>query len=340
MLKFRLQKEGEEDYLVRSHSSHFMARSVNAEINLDPGRYHVLMKLTAFRHDDEPTEEIVRRVASTRREKLVQVGLSYDLAHAKGLVGQTDQEKRELDQFATAKRKKLHEEIKKKMQKDWIRNQKMAARQDRQERMAAMRATRTPNGSSFDRSPERSPIHTQILSDVPVIQSPTDVASMCCDSSDRRAPYTNGSVPTIHVNGSKGLHERHASRNGMRRTESPRPSLDSRVSADTLDPSDLELLEGFEFDSDLDVPPEDADSKCHPPIMDQEGPAVDPWNAVCVVGLRVYSMDHMLSLQVVHPVPEDDTEAPLDRDDPAASATTLQRDSYSWKDSWSSQLPF
>ena len=264
MLKFRLQKEGDEDYLVRSHSSHFMARSVNAEIDLDPGRYHVLMKLTAFRHDDEPTEAIVRRVASTRREKLVQVGLSYDLAHAKGLVGQTDQEKRELDQFATAKRKKLHEEIKKKMQKDWIRNQKMAARQERQERMAAMRATRTPNGSSFDRSPERSPIPTQILSDVPVNQSPTEVASMSSDSSDRRMPYTNGSsVPTIHVNGSKGLHERHASRNGMRRTESPRPSLDSRISADMLDPSDLELLEGFEFDSDLDVPPEDADAKCH-----------------------------------------------------------------------------
>ncbi|KAJ5316813.1 hypothetical protein N7508_001321 [Penicillium antarcticum] len=340
VLKFRLQKEDEEDYLVRSHSSHFMGRSVNAEISLDPGRYHVLMKLTAFRHDDEPTEEIVRRVASTRREKLVQVGLSYDLAHAKGLIGQTEQEKRDQEQFNIAKTKKLHEEIKKKMQKNWIRNQKMAARHDRQESIAAMRATRTPNGSSFDRSPERSPTPTQILADGLVNQSPTDIASVASDSSDRRVPYTNGSVPTIHVNGSKGLHERHAGRNGMRRTESPRPSLDSRVSADMLDPSDLELLEGFEFDSDLDVPAEEGDAKCHPPMMGQDEPAVDPWNAVCVVGLRVYSMDPMLSLQVMHPVPEDDTEAPLDRDDPAVSATTLQRDSYSWKDSWSSQLPF
>jgi hypothetical protein len=317
-----------------------MGRSVNAEINLEPGRYHVLMKLIAFRHDDEPTEEIVRRVASTRREKLVQVGLSYDLAHAKGLVVQTEQEKREQDQFNTIKTKKRNEEIKKKMQKDWIRSQKIAARQERQENIAAMRATRTPNGSSFDRNPEHSPIPNQIISDGPFNQSPTDVASIASDSSDRRVPCANGSVPTIHVNGSKGLHERHASRTGRRRNESPRPSLDSRISGDMLDPIDLELLEGFEFDSDLDVPSEDADAKCHPPMMGQDEPAVDPWNAVCVVGLRVYSMDPMLSLQVVHPVPEDDTEAPLDRDDPAASATTLQRDSYSWKDSWSSQLPF
>jgi hypothetical protein len=36
--------------------------------------------------DADSTEEIVRQVASTRREKLVQVGLSYDLAHAKGLL--------------------------------------------------------------------------------------------------------------------------------------------------------------------------------------------------------------------------------------------------------------
>ncbi|RJE17017.1 calpain-like protein, partial [Aspergillus sclerotialis] len=86
VLKFRLQKEGEEDYIVRSHSNCLMSRAVNAEINLDPGRYHVLMKITAYRQRDvESTEEVVSRLAPTRREKLVQIGLSYDLAHAKGL---------------------------------------------------------------------------------------------------------------------------------------------------------------------------------------------------------------------------------------------------------------
>ena len=110
-----------------------------------------------------------------------------------------------------------------------------------------------------------------------------------------------------------------------------------------LDPSDLELLEGFEFDSDLDVPPEDVDTRCqcHPPIMDQDEPAVDPWNAVCVVGPLGFTLftDHMLSLQVgilfLRMILRSS-----DRDDPAALLTTHQRDSYLGKDSsLSSQLP-
>jgi hypothetical protein len=52
-----------------------------------------------------------------------------------------------------------------------------------------------------------------------------------------------------------------------------------------------------------------------------EEPISDPLNAVCVVGLRVYSKDPRLSLEVVRPVPGDDVEAALDMDDPAVSAT-------------------
>jgi hypothetical protein len=309
-----------------------MGRSVNAEINLEPGHYHVLMKITAFRHEDvASTEETVRQVAATRREKLVQVGLSYDLAHAKGMVGETDQEKREQEAFKALERRKLRDEIKKNMQKKWIRQQKMDARE---ERIAARRMNRTPSSSSYFNS-ERDSIPSQILAEKPVEESPVDAASVSSETSDRRV---NGSVPVIHVNGGKGLHARHASSGWRRGPDSPRPSLEARVATEALDPSDLEILEGFEFDSDLDMPPDD-DVKNHPPSADRDGPPVDPWNAVCVVGLRVYSKDPMLTLQVVRPVPEDDTEAPLDRDDPAASATTSQRNPYSWRDSWSSQLP-
>jgi hypothetical protein len=337
VLKFRLQKQGEEDYLVRSHSSHFMGRSVNAEINLDPGYYHVLMKITAFRHEDvDSTEEIVRQVAATRREKLVQVGLSYDLAHAKGLVGETEQEKGDKAKIKAAERRKLRDQTKKKMQKEWIRHQKLSARQ---ERMEARCPSRPPNGGSYDHSSERTPIPGQIMVEKPVEDSPVDVASISSDHSDRRVPNANGSVPIIHVNGGKELHARHASSGWRRGADSPRPSLETRLATDVLDPSDLELLEGFEFDSDLDMPPDESDLKIQPPIMDRDEPSVDPWNAVCVVGLRVYSMDPNLSLQVVRPVLDNSTEAALDRDDPAASATTHQRDSYSWSDSWSSQLP-
>lgn len=311
VLKFRVQKEGEEDYMVRSHSSHFMGRSVNAEINLDPGRYHVLMKIIAFRHEDvESTEEIVQRLAATRREKLVQVGLSYDLAHAKGVVVETDSERWERERRKAAERKKLRDETKRKLQKEYIRERKLEARR---QRMEARRSGRVPNGGSM----ERGPVPGQIIAETQT-QSPTDVGSVSSEGSDRR-PTTNGSVPTIQFN---GLHARHASSGShRRRTESPRPSLNTRLATDNLDGSDMELLDGFEFDSDLDMPPDDLDCKQPPSLREGSEPNADPWNAVCVVGLRVYSKDSGLSLEVVRPIPEDDTEAPLDRDDPAASAT-------------------
>ncbi|KAJ6160943.1 Alpha/beta hydrolase fold-3 [Penicillium chermesinum] len=300
VLKFRLQKEGEEDYIVRSHS-HFMGRSVNAELDLDPGRYQVLMKVTAFRDEEaDSTEEIVRRLAPTRREKLVQVGLSYDLAHAKGLVGETEAERHENERRKAYERRKLRDETKRRLQKEWIRERKMAAREQRQ---AARRSGQMP----------------MMFSPRGTTQSPDDLSSFSSGDSERKATPTS-SVPKIQFN---GLHARHASTSSRwKRGESPRPSLNTRLATENLDVNDLELLEGFEFDSDLDMPPEDVEPNMKQPQPPPEfdGPAPDPWNAVCVVGLRVYSKDPKLSLEVRRPPPGAD-EAPLDRDDPAASAT-------------------
>lgn len=315
VLKFRVQKEGEEDYLVRSHSSHFMGRSVNAEINLDPGRYHVLMKITAFRHDDlESTEQVVRRLAPSRREKLVQVGLSYDLAHAKGLVTETEQEHRENERRKAAQRKKLRDETMRTLQMKWIRERKMAARQQRQ---AAHRSGQISSGIVGERSPERGSIPRQILVDHST-ESPTEAGSISSEISDHRRAVSHGSVPTFRIN---GLHAGHVRGSRRQRTESPRPSLNTRLANETLDSSDLELLDGFEFDSDLDMPPDEVDTKQPFALPDLDEPTADPWNAVCVIGLRVYSKDPKLSLEVSHPAPEQDVEAPLDRDDPAMSAT-------------------
>ena len=54
--------------------------------------------------------------------------------------------------------------------------------------------------------------------------------------------------------------------------------------------------------------------------------ADDPWNAVCVVGLRVYSKDSDLSVEIVRPrQDEEDGDTPLDVDDASkgASAETV-----------------
>lgn len=315
MLTFRVQKEGGEDYIVRSHSSYLMSRSVNAEITLDPGHYHVLMKITAYRQRDmECAEEVVSRLAPTRREKLVQIGLSHDLAHAKGLSVETESEKRareeQEERRKTAERKKLREETKKRLQKEWIRERKLEARRQRtaaRQQQAEAKQHARKNGSVT----HGNGIAYAITNGGP-FQSPTD------NTVNHGLP-TNGTVPAVQVNGLQASKQK-------RNNRSSRPSLDSLLSTDV---NEADLLEGFEFDSDLDMPPEGpveinptpqrSSSMC----LDQ--PNSDPWNAVCVVGLRVYSKDPQLELQVVRPIPEDDVEAALDRDDPAVSATTEKR---------------
>lgn len=283
-----------------------MSRSVNSEITLKPGRYYVLMKTTAYRHSGvESTEESVSRLASTRREKLVQIGLSYDLAHAKGIV-ETDKERRMREDCErrrrVAERRKRREETRRRLQLEWIRGRKMDARKKRvADRLAssesrALRGEAPTNGTNEHLSHDRADVAYQ----------------------DFRAPEINGTIPTVQLNGCNPLKRKRGS------IVSRRPSIDTHFATDSLDSSDLELLDGFEFDSDLDMPSEEPTTEKTPrkaSIGCFEESSSDQWNAVCVVGLRVYSKDPNLCLEVVHPVPEDDVEAALDMDDPAVSAT-------------------
>ncbi|KAL9032714.1 MAG: hypothetical protein Q9214_007849, partial [Letrouitia sp. 1 TL-2023] len=95
-LQFRLHKDGDDEYLVRSNPSYFMRRSVNAELDLDAGQYSVIIKISATRYQYRSTpEDIIKKTCQTRRDKLLTVGLSYDLAHAKGHFKESELERKE-----------------------------------------------------------------------------------------------------------------------------------------------------------------------------------------------------------------------------------------------------
>lgn len=322
-LKFRIQKDGENDYVVRSNSAldHFRTRSVNAEVDdLEPGRYHVLLKVTAERYDAESTEDVVRSLAPIKREKLVQIGLSYDLAHAKGLVIETEKEKKAREEHERNRkrqeREKLKQETRRRREKEWIRERKMSARK---ERMAERRAAknRSSRATPADHRNGAPPPAEQILSDVPV-QSPSDIAQGQNGNGSDADASNRPRIPTIQF---EGNHPSDAQR-ARKRKRLLQCSLDTSVSTHS---TYHELLEGFEFDSELDMPPEEPSDIKTPRIgtsMSLEETNSDPWNAVCVVGLRVYSKDPGLSLEVIRPLPDDGGEAALDMDDPAASATS------------------
>ncbi|KAL2826103.1 hypothetical protein BDW59DRAFT_161229 [Aspergillus cavernicola] len=328
VLKFRLQKEGEDDYIVRSHNNSLISRSTNAEVNLEPGSYHILMKTTAYRcPGTDSTEESVIRVASTRREKLVQIGLSYDLAHAKGISVESEIEKQEREKrehrHKAAERKKLRDETEKRLKREWIRDQKIMARRlrtEERERLYAQTAKLSINGKHQHPDPEPE----RILPDSPV-ESPLDMNSHENGIIPSRH-LTNGSVPSIKFDDAHSFTPTPTTSRGdtysIRSSRQRTYSLRHRRHTQTR-----ELLEGFEFDSEIDMPHEEPVpttrvSSLQTSFSDDLDAKTDPWNAVCVVGLRVYSKDEMLSLEVVRPVPEDETEAALDMDDPAVSATS------------------
>ena len=136
-LHFRLNKDGEQDYIVRSHGNYSMSRSVSTDLELDPGTYSVLMKITARRwQEDDTPEDIIRANVKVRQNKLIQTGLAYDLAHAKGEIRETEIEKqglqeRELKKRAAEKKKQYATKREEKL-KDWQRGKREKAREKRQ----------------------------------------------------------------------------------------------------------------------------------------------------------------------------------------------------------------
>ncbi|OOF99049.1 hypothetical protein ASPCADRAFT_163003 [Aspergillus carbonarius ITEM 5010] len=308
VLKFRLQKEGEDDYFVRSHGNELMCRSVNVEVDLEAGRYHVLMKVTAYRNRDKlPTEEAVRRLAPIRRGKLLQIGLSYDLAHAKGIVQETPEEKQAREEREerrkAAERRKLRDETKKRLQKEWIRIRKLEARQRRLEERLASKSQTGPVKSS-------EAAEEIVVPDGPV-KSPSDLPISELKLTEKDP------TPSVHSNGNHAPSSHARNRNFLSFRDNYHTSHHHHHHS--------EYLDGFEFDSDIDMPPDEPTEIRTPTRTSCSGDGdanSEPWNAVCVVGLRVYSKDSQLSLEVLRPVPEDDVEASLDMDDPAASAAS------------------
>lgn len=84
-LQFRVQKDDdeEEEYFARSKVNYELRRSVNVEVPLTKGTYTVLVKVESAAGDRADVEDVIRKNIH-RRDKVIQIGKLYDLAHQKG----------------------------------------------------------------------------------------------------------------------------------------------------------------------------------------------------------------------------------------------------------------
>lgn len=93
-LAFRVHKSDETAYIVRGYSSG--DRSAVAEVELEPASYEVKMQIQGYRDSTLPkVEDVVKQNWLSRRDKLIRIGLSYDLAHAKGQVQDVSKDKKD-----------------------------------------------------------------------------------------------------------------------------------------------------------------------------------------------------------------------------------------------------
>jgi hypothetical protein len=137
-LSFRLHRAGESEYIVRSHGNYCMRRSVTAELELEPGEYHVLVKIEAEKYDMSlPVEDVLRNNVKSRRDKLLRIGRAYDLAHAKGQILESNEEKARREKLEAQVKAKARKEMKEKLMKEKQRRKHVENKEARKAREAA-----------------------------------------------------------------------------------------------------------------------------------------------------------------------------------------------------------
>ena len=396
-LHFRLEKDGEDDYIVRSHGNYSMRRSVSTDLELDPGTYSVLMRITAKRDRGVPTpENIIRSNVRDRQNKVIQVGLSYDLAHAKGDIVETGEEKtarQKLEEKKKAAEKKKRREARSRVnRKKWEYGKREKARERRhtKKREAYERkkaeAQKVTQPAEADAAGDAAPSPAVNGADVAVgvegdiekqaaiaavedttgepAPEPASLPSPPAENQAEETKPSNDAQPereTSAVQTKETQQGRQAEDPTTKNTKLTESNLQSipqvTINGDSVPistaplasnapPSTLAPGDDYQYDSDasyttsidsvLDFYPTAEDYAAAPDDgaepEDEEWPPSaaegdvdadaefenDPWNAVCVVGLKVYSKDEGCCVQIIRPKEEEET---LDLDDASKGAS-------------------
>ncbi|KAJ4261603.1 hypothetical protein NW762_007034 [Fusarium torreyae] len=315
-------------------------RSINCEVELEPGTYEVIPKIVAERFVFLPTvQKMVKRAADSNPQKLRQIGLQYDLAHAKGGILDEDEalrKKREIEKRKKLKGKK--QEQKKKQMEEAMRRMEEAMVQMRMEYTRCIneknderergrrdessqdKKTEEEPGSkesdgetNSDKSPpgcwpedsSKSDLEVSNNAETPVEsrrEPPSDEASQDTEEKKRvppsppnhpgskspfpgygrspPSPFRGSPVPS---RGQSPLHNRRMTNQSMDTypvfTPPTEPTSESDLNSAASESED---------DSASDDSSDSSDSDCMPmyPMRQRKK---QPWNAVCVIGLRVYA---------------------------------------------------
>lgn len=277
-----LQKEDAEQgqRFLRAHASQsgIPDRSVSAEVDLEAGTYEVLPKISATRDKTKPeVKDVVTTAAEENPQKLRQIGLNYDIAHAKGgFPGETETMKPMLDKQRKAKEGKTRD--KKQTEENLEGDQTTKEKVEKEE---------TGETIKLDDS----------VTDTGKFQATAGPKS---DEGEEGKSTTHEGVETAKDTqlagksneDSKNMEHQKAKTDDVGKGIDGRKSIPEPAAIDKADGCPLRFGDAPESEPDVDGNESD-----------------NPWNAVAVIGLRVYSKDENLVIRLVKP--KDDEEAAL-----------------------------
>lgn len=303
------------DHIVRARGAWFGNRSISAEVDLEAGIYEVIPKIEASRNADAPdVGEVVMKVAERNPQKLRQIGLNYDIANAKGNVELTEEEKKKKEQKKkeVAEKKEKEKEAEEKEKADfeaWRQEEKEEYEAWKKEKLRREKKETEEKGSKDTETEPKEPQVNKANS------TETDEAAKEGETSKSDDKATVPATPDSSAIQPKDLPEKDQANSEAPLTE-PK-SQEPTIQVETA--SDHDTANATPPEDEAQCPPSVAGDHIVPPgafpggvYGEDTGPAqadeekrVDTtpkkWNAVCVLGLRVYSQDPDVSIKLIRP---------------------------------------
>ncbi|KAF8855120.1 hypothetical protein BDZ45DRAFT_510581 [Acephala macrosclerotiorum] len=287
------------------------ARSTSAELNLEAGEYHVLIKTHSYPDDRWPSlESVIRQNVDERPQKLRQVGLRYDQAHSRARLEDEAYEKELAKKARQARKANLVKRLRAKM----LTEKRRKKHQENKKRRKLLAA----------KLKKRAKAKAKLEKDVPA----TDAAWMGeIDSSKTiskvlkrttRSATKMSKTENLVVKG-ESISETVSQATPNVAVEVTTKSGDATVISDIDDDSDINSdvsdISTDEVEEMIEEMRKDAYGKklfpLEPPkpaalgLLPKDGSVILDWNASVTLGLRVYAQNSEIEMRIIRPEWED-----------------------------------
>ncbi|KAH6695406.1 calpain-1 catalytic subunit [Plectosphaerella plurivora] len=282
-------------------------RSVSCEVDLPPGRYEVLPKITATRRRGaRGVVDVVREYADKNPQKLRQVGMLYDLAHAQGGIPDED--------GAIEKERRERKKVKAEKERAERRRQRALRRAARAVEGAAkaIEDVIAEEGKSHDKDEKKEEKKEDAKEEVKAAEA-TPAAPVITAPAAAPSPAAATSTPdsiTLPIHSKSGATPASTAAPvaavELTSTAQAAPEAPAEQSTSAETPETAATTSDVDSDTESEAESEAeatqvSDSDSEPDVPGDETPPKTPWNAVSVIALRVYARDPSVAVTLVEP---------------------------------------